>query len=262
MARTPLDDVAERLDAALDRPVEPGTVDEVLMQKVAVPYKLIRKYSRVQVEGLKHLPEEGAVLACNHTGWLGLDYANLAVVVHDKTGRFVRGVVHPAWFKNETIGRFASRLGLAEATKENIVQMARSGKLVVVFPEAEHGAFKDARKAKYKLMEFRRGFVRAAMRAQVPLVPVAIVGGEEANPSLGELELTDKLFRIPLPRPANILPRPVKWRISIMEPVPMDEYTEDDASDRDLVHRLCMEVRDRIQDEIQVQLEKRGSAYL
>ncbi len=262
MAETPLDDVAERLDAALDRPVEPGTVDEVLMQKVAVPYKLIRKYCRVQVEGIENLPAAGAVLACNHTGWLGLDYANLAVVVHDKTGRFVRGVVHPAWFKNDTIGRFASRLGLAQANKDNIVQMAESGKLVVVFPEAEHGAFKDARKAKYKLMEFKRGFVRAAMGAQVPIVPVAIVGGEEANPSLGELELTDRLFRIPLPRPANILPRPVKWRISIMEPVPMDEYRPEDASEPDEVYRLCDEIRDAIQDEIDVQLEKRGSAYL
>lgn len=262
MAETPLDDVAERLDAALDRPVEPGTVDEILMQKVAIPYKIIRKYCRVHVEGLANLPKAGGILACNHTGWLGLDYANLAVVVHDKTGRFVRGVVHPAWFKNETIGRFASRLGLAEATKDNIVQMVRSGKLVVVFPEAEHGAFKDVRKAKYKLMEFKRGFVRAAMRAQTPLVPVAIVGGEEANPSLGELELTDKLFRIPLPRPANILPRPVKWRISIMQPVSMEEYGPEDASDAKVVHALCDEVRDRIQDEIDVQLEKRGSAYL
>lgn len=261
MARTPLEDVAERLDAALDRPVEPGTVDEVLMQKVAVPYKLIRSYCRVTAEGIENLPKGGGLLACNHTGWLGLDYANLAVTVHDKTGRFVRGVVHPAWFKNEAIGKFASRLGLAKATKENIVQMAGSGKLVVVFPEAEHGAFKDARKAKYKLMEFKRGFVRAAMRAQVPVVPVAIVGGEEANPSLGELELTDKLFRIPLPRPKNILPRPVKWRISIMEPIPMDEYSPQDAADRKLVHGISENVRDRIQEEIEVQLEKRGRAY-
>lgn len=246
----------------MDRPLEPGTIDQHLMQKVMAPYKIIRSYCRVTIEGIQNLPSGAAILAANHTGWLGLDYTNLAVSIHDKVGRMVRGVVHPAWFANEHVGHLASRLGLVKATKEAIVQMLAADKLVVVFPEAEHGAFKDVRDGKYELMEFKRGFVRAAMMARCPIVPVAIVGGEEANPSLGTLKLTDKLFRIPLPIPKNILPRPVKWRISIMEPMPMDAHSQKDTGDHDLVYGIAADIRDRIQREINVQLQKRGHAYL
>jgi 1-acyl-sn-glycerol-3-phosphate acyltransferase len=255
------DDVAAALDSAVDQPLPLGIVDAELVRKVLVPYKLIRSYCRVTVEGLENVPDGPALLACNHTGWLGLDYANLATTLHDHLGRIVRGVVHPAWFANRTIGAFATRLGLVEASKDAIVSLLGTGKLVVVFPEAEHGAFKDVRESKYKLLEFKRGFVRAAMRAHAPIVPVAIVGGEEANPSLGTLTLTDKLFRIPLPIPRNILPRPVKWRISFLPPLSMAEYAAEDAANTKLVHDLSEDIRQRIQKEVQVQIERRGNAY-
>ena len=254
--------VDAQIEAGQDRPLEVGTVDQELIRKVTIPYKLIRSYCRVTVEGLENIPPGPALLACNHTGWIGLDYANVAVSIHDKLGRIVRGLVHPAWFANKKIAAFASRMGLVEASKDAMVTMLSTGRLIVVFPEAEHGAFKDIRQGKYRLMEFKRGFVRAAIQSGAPIVPVAVVGGEEANPSLGTLKLTDRLFRIPLPIPLNVLPNPVKWRISFLPPLSMKTYGSEASRDRDLVHRISEDVKARIQAEIEVQLAKRGNAFL
>lgn len=239
-----------------------GDVDERLIRKLLIPYKIIRSYCRVTVEGLDHVPVSRAVLAANHTGWLGLDYANLGVSIHDGIGRIVRGVVHETWFANETIGDVARRIGLIPASVDTMVRLLKEGRLVVIFPEGEHGAFKAVtEETKYKLYEFKRGFVRAAMRSGAPIIPVAIVGGEEANPSLATLKLTDKLFRLPLPIPKNVLPYPVKWRISFLKPISMKKYRPKDAENRPLVHKIAAEVQGLIEDEIQVQLKKRGNKY-
>jgi len=252
--------VARRLGLKLVHP--PGDVDEEFIRRVLVPYKLIRSYCRVSVEGLENVPGRGPVLiAANHTGWLGLDYANLAITLHDATGRLPRGVVHPLWFKTRKISDAAGRLGLVPADKDLMVALLKRGKVVIIFPEAEQGAFKTADEGPYRLLEFKRGFVRVAMEARVPILPVAIVGGEEANPILARLPLTDKVFRLPLPRPTNILPKPVKWRISFLPPIPMKAYGAKDAADRALVHRIAKKVHTQIQDELEVQLEKRGHKY-
>jgi 1-acyl-sn-glycerol-3-phosphate acyltransferase len=257
-----VEDVTERLDAAVDRKKDWGDVDEELIKRILVPYKIIRTYCRVTVEGLEHVPVSRCVLAANHTGWLGLDYANLATTIHTSMGRIPRGVVHETWFKNEKVADVARRLGLVPASRELMVRLLKEGRMVAIFPEGEHGAFKAAtEETKYQLYEFKRGFVRAAMEAKAPIVPVAIVGGEEANPSLGTLKLTDKLFRLPLPIPRNVLPYPVKWRISFLKPIPMDQYAAKDAKNTPLVHKIAADIQDLVQDEIMVQLKKRGHKY-
>jgi 1-acyl-sn-glycerol-3-phosphate acyltransferase len=252
--------VARRLGLKIVHP--PGVVDEEFIRKVLVPYKLIRHYCRVTVEGIENVPGRGpALIAANHTGWLGLDYANLAMTIHDSTGRVPRGVVHPLWFKTRKVSDAAGRIGLVPADKDLMVSLLKKGKLVIIFPEAEQGAFKTVEEGHYRLLEFKRGFVRVAMAAGVPILPVAIIGGEEANPLLSRLTLTDKVFRLPLVRPRNLLPKPVKWRISFLPPVPMKRYRAKDASDRALVHKIADRVRTQIQDELEVQLEKRGHKY-
>jgi 1-acyl-sn-glycerol-3-phosphate acyltransferase len=253
-----------RLDAPSRMERHLGEVDEDFIRRVLVPYKIIRAYCRVTVEGIENVPGAGpALVAANHTGWLGLDYANLAMTIHDRTGRIPRGVVHPLWFTRARIADAARRIGLVPADKDLMVRLLRRNKLVIIFPEAEQGAFKPTAEAgqQYQLLEFRRGFVRVAMAAACPIVPVAILGGEEASPVLRTLPLTDKFFRLPLPRPKGILPRPVKWRISFLPPIPMDLYTPEDANDRALVHRVTRKVQRQIQKELQVQLRKRGNKY-
>lgn len=241
----------------------PWRIDPLLIEKFLPTLNLLHSYCRVQVEGLHHLPKGPALLAANHTGWIGLDYANVAVTIYEERHRVLRGIVHPLWFAHPTVGDVARRLGLVPARKDLMVGLLRAGELVLVFPEAEQGAFKTTTPSTlYHLQEFKRGFVRAAMATGVPIIPVAIVGGEEANPVLHRLSGLERLFHVPVPVPHNLLPYPVKWRVSFLPPLPMDGYAKRDAADRALVHKIARRVRRQIRAEIKIQLAKRGHKYL
>lgn len=233
------------------------------LQRVTPAFRRLRNYARLKADGLEHVPETGpAILAANHTGWLGLDYAFTALTVFDGMERVVRGMAHPAWFKAPQTARFARRLGLFEISKGAIRERLDAGDLVMVFPEGEKGAFRPG--SDYTLEPFARGFVRVAMASQVPVVPVAVLGGEEANPVGSRIESYEELINMKggLPIPKNLIPKPVKWRIRFLPPIDFSGYSEADTGDRDRVHGMAEDVRTRVQKELRKMKVERGNPYL
>ena len=88
------------------------------------------------------------------------------------------------WFKGYPgVGMLANKIGLVAAHPANAQRLLRDeGRLVLVFPEGQKGSRKLYWQ-RYKLRRFGRGgFVKTALRAGVPIVPVAVVGAEEAMP--------------------------------------------------------------------------------
>lgn len=235
-------------------------VDESFLHRVTPVFKLLRLYSRLEVTGLENVGEGPAILAANHTGWLGLDYAYTALSVYDAKKRIVRGMAHSTWFKREQIGQIATRLGLFEANRETLREILDDGELVLMFPEGEKGAFKP-KQAQYELQTFARGWVQVALETGVPIIPVAIVGGEEANPSSGQIDSYERLLDLSLPMPQNLFPRPVKWRISLLEPFVL-EGGKEAARDRAKVEEHTEQIRGIIQKELRRLLSLRGHPYL
>ena len=86
------------------------------------------------------------------------------------------------------VGTLWSRVGGVAAHPDNAYRLLREEQqLVLVFPEGTKGTGKLYGE-RYKLRRFGRGgFVEIAMRAGVPVVPIAVVGSEEAMPMLGKL---------------------------------------------------------------------------
>lgn len=240
--------------------LEPATPDPSLVHRIAPLFKLLRLYSRLEVEGVEHIPDGPAILVANHTGWTGLDYAYAALTVHDTKKRFVRGLAHKTWFMREKVAGLARRLGLIEVSKDAMETLVARGELVLIFPEGERGAFKGE-KERYMLQPFARGYVRVALKTGVPIVPVAIVGGEEANPSSRRIDSYEDILDLSLPMPVNFFPRPVKWRISFLPPVTL-EGGEEAAADRDLVHRINDRIRQDVQDELHRLVSVRGNPFL
>ena len=76
-----------------------------------------------------------------------------------------------------------SRLGGVAAHPDNAFRLLHDDQqLVLVFPEGTKGTGKTYRD-RYKLHRFgRAGFVEIAMRSGVPVIPIAVVGNEEAMP--------------------------------------------------------------------------------
>jgi len=223
-----------------------------------LPYlRGLRGYTRLKVDGLEHVPQEGpAILAANHTGWLGLDYALTALILHDEVHRIPRGLVHKAWFMTPQTAQFAARVGLTKVSKQAMAEALHDGHLVVVFPEGEKGAFRPG--SGYQLSEFARGFVRVAMAEDVPIVPVAILGGEESNPVDRTIDSYEQLLKMPIPVPRNLIPKPVKWRIRCLPRVDVGGH---DPGDHERVHATSEGVRSSIQATLDQLKVERGNPY-
>lgn len=241
-------------------------LDLATVEKLAPLLRGLRNYFRLRVDGLDHVPHDGsAILAANHTGWLGLDYALTALSVYDATERIPRGMAHAAWFKSPGPAAFAKKVGLFQVTKDAMAQQLRNGHLVMVFPEGERGAFRPG--SDYVLEEFARGFVRVAMATQRPVVPVCILGGEESNPVGARIEdyagYEQMLaFKGGIPIPKNVVPKPVKWRIRFLPAIQFTDASEEDAADQERVHAIAEDVRTRIQRELRKMKVERGHPYI
>jgi 1-acyl-sn-glycerol-3-phosphate acyltransferase len=137
--------------------------------------------------------------------------------------------------------------------------LADEQQLVLVFPEGRKGTeklFKD----RYRLRRFGRGgFVRTAMRAGVPIVPIAVVGAEEAQPVFAQLNVLQRLTGLIYAPVSPLFYLPAKFRIRFLEPVPVHEMG--DADDRGAVQTIAQDIRAQIQEELFEMVGERESVW-
>ena len=230
------------------------------IERGARTLRRLRRYCRLEVEGLDKLPSGPCILVANHTGWAGLDYANLFITVYDGAQRIPRVAVHPSYFRMAPMRARAARLGFYEVSVQTSTEILDRKGTVCFFPEAEEGNFKPVWK-RYQLQPFKPGFARVALASLAPIVPVVIVGGEDANPTLGRLRPLEDLLDVPVPIPLSLLPLPVKWRIAFLDPLDPRDWL-DDEPDKDHAQQMADDLRARMQAELKAQLEKRGNPFV
>jgi 1-acyl-sn-glycerol-3-phosphate acyltransferase len=216
---------------------------------------------RVETEGVEHVPAEGgALIVSNHSGALPPDGPMIMQAIHHEhpTPRPVY-MLGEHWFKGYPgAGLLTNKIGLVAAHPANAQRLLHDeGRLVLVFPEGQKGSRKLYWQ-RYRLRRFGRGgFVRTAMRAGVPIVPVAVLGAEEAMPIFAHIPALQKLtgliyFPVNHAFPqfglaAALMYLPAKFKIRFLEPVDLSGYAPEDADDLALVQALGEEIRTRIQ---------------
>ncbi len=223
--------------------------------------EIVRKYFRLEVEGIENIPRKGRCLIVpNHSGITALDAVMVGHEIQRALRRIPRILAHPLWFVGPNIRILAKRMGLEEANKDAGELLLRKGKIVMIFPEGAAGNFKPTAD-RYQLQEFRRGFVRMAMAAKAPIVPVVVIGAEETNINLSNISLTKVLKGTIIPIPLNVIPLPAKWKIIFLPPVSMSKYSKADCAKRDLVHSVSEKIKAQIQSRINEELAKREWIY-
>lgn len=223
--------------------------------------EILRKYFRLEVEGLENVPHRGGgIIAPNHSGYSGFDVFVLSHVLSKDAKRVPRVLAHYFWFLSKTTAIPARKVGFTEATFENGVEALKKKQLIVLFPEGEHGNFKPSTQM-YQLQEFKRGFVRMALKTRTPIIPTLILGAEETHINLSQLKFSKFLKGLVIPLPLNIIPLPAKWKIRFLPPIVLP-YPPEAAEDTDLVHEICEEIQEQMQEELRKELLKRGSVYL
>jgi 1-acyl-sn-glycerol-3-phosphate acyltransferase len=234
-----------------------------------------RYWFRVETEGIENVPSQGgALLVSNHSGALPPDAPMVMQALRNE---------HPEprplymlgehWFKGYPgVGMLANKMGLVTAHRDNAQRLLHDeGRLAIVFPEGQ----KASRKLfwqRYRLRRFGRGgFVRTAIRARVPIVPIALIGGEEAMPIFAHLRFMQRLsgliyFPVNHAFPhfglaAALMYLPAKFKIRFLEPLEMADYPPETADEPAEIQSIAEQIRTRIQLELDEMLGERRSVW-
>jgi 1-acyl-sn-glycerol-3-phosphate acyltransferase len=168
------------------------------------------------------------------------------------------------------VSSIARKGGATLACNEDAERMLGDGELVGVWPEGFKGIGKPFSE-RYKLQRFGRGgFVAAALRTGVPIVPLSVVGAEEIYPLVGNIPALARLLGIPYVPitpffpwlgPLGMVPLPSKWLMEFGVPIRTDEYEPGAADDPMLVFNVTDQVRETIQQSLYSLLMQRSSVW-
>jgi 1-acyl-sn-glycerol-3-phosphate acyltransferase len=232
-----------------------------------------RYWFRCEVEGIENVPANGgALLVSNHSGALPPDAPMIGKAIKEEHA-------HPRPL-NITVEHFFKgypgfsvllpKIGCVPAHPANVHRLLRDEEqLVLVFPEGRKGTEK-LYKDRYRLRRFGRGgFVEAAMRAQTPIVPVCVVGAEEAAPIFAHLGALAKLTGLTYFPITPTFPHfgllgmlgylPAKFKIRFLEPIQFEE--EGMYRDKSVVQTVAQDVRARIQENVWQMVGERESVW-
>lgn len=236
---------------------------EEVFFKVVPQYlgNLMTKYFRIEVEGIENLPQTGpALIASNHSGFTGLDAFLLCHHIIENTKRVPRVLIHHLWFVSPTTARLSQRMGFIEANYENGIKTLKRNKLVIIFPEGEDGNFKPTIN-RYQLQPFRKGMVRMALETGCPIVPTLVIGAEESNINLAQLNLGKYLPGVKIPIPLNVVPLPARWKIKFLPPVKLSRGPEA-LNDVTFLRHTSQDLQDYMQIELDKEINARKFIFV
>jgi 1-acyl-sn-glycerol-3-phosphate acyltransferase len=241
---------------------------------LAPPFRPIyANWFRVETLGLGNVPDSGgALIVANHSGTIAIDalMTQLALLDHHPSHRHLRILGADLVFRLPLIGELARKSGHTLACNPDAERLLSSGELVGVWPEGFKGIGKPFTE-RYKLQRFGRGgFVGAALRTGMPIIPCSIVGAEEIYPLIGNASMLARLLGLPYfpitPTfpwlgPLGLVPLPSKWIIEFDEPIDTASIGPAAADDPMLVFNLTDQVRETIQQTLYRLLLQRRSVF-
>jgi len=234
---------------------------------------IYKHYFRVEWEHFDRLPKSGgALLVANHAGAIPPDAPAIMHGIETELGRRVYGLAEHLFRSVPVVGTLWARGGGVAAHPDNAYRLLHDeGQLVLVFPEGTKATGKRFNE-RYQLHRFGRGgFVEIAMRAGVPVIPIAVVGAEEAMPTVFKSTRLAKLFGVPyVPVTANMLMMgplgligyfPAKFRLRVLPPVHFDVAPGQERYSRSRVMDESEKIRTTVQDALYDMLRARRSIW-
>jgi 1-acyl-sn-glycerol-3-phosphate acyltransferase len=229
---------------------------------------------RVEWEGLEKIPVNGgALIVANHAAALPSDAPVIMHGIEEELGRPVYGLADHLFKAIPVVGTMWARAGGVAAHPENAYRLLREQQqLVLVFPEGGKGPGKTFDQ-RYQLRRFGRGgFVEIAMRAGVPIVPIAVVGAEESMPILFKLPTVAKAMGLPyFPITANqlvfgpvlgsVLYFPTKFKLRVLDPITLNVPPDQERYSKSRIMDEADAIRVKLQDALYDMLRSRKSVW-
>ncbi len=254
-----------------------GRSEQMRARARALFAPLYDHWFRVEWEGLDKIPTDGgALLVANHAAAIPSDAPVIMHGIETELERPVYGLADEMFKKLPVVGTLWSRVGGVLAHPDNAYRLLREQReLVLVFPEGSKGPGKTFNE-RYQLRRFGRGgFVQIAMRAGVPVIPIAVVGAEESMPMLANIAPLAKALGLPYaPVTANMLALgpllgplgamlhfPAKFKLKVLDPVYFDVPPDQPRYSRSKVMDVSEDIRQQIQTTLYEMLRQRRSVW-
>ncbi|GAA5082774.1 lysophospholipid acyltransferase family protein [Nocardia iowensis] len=227
----------------------------------------LRAWTSPRFYGLENIPAEGPVLLVgNHNLMGGIDAPLLLPEVLRRRGRLIRGLAENVLIAVPGLRHFLHRYGAVRGTRGNCLALLKRGDAVIVFPGGGREAVRRKNEKYVLKWEGRTGFARMAIEAGAPIVPIAMIGVDDAydividgdHPLLRPLrwtvealglnpELTPPLLRGLGP---TAIPRPERFYFSAGAPI--DPAPWRDAED---LGSAAKELRDVVRKALEEELK-------
>jgi 1-acyl-sn-glycerol-3-phosphate acyltransferase len=231
------------------------------------------RWFRTEWEGLEKIPDSGgALLVANHAGAIPSDAPVIMHGIEKELGRPVYGLADYFFRTVPVVGTLWARAGGVSARPANAYRLLKEQQqLALVFPEGTKGPSKSYTD-RYQLRRFGRGgFVEIAMQAGVPVIPIAVVGSEEAMPVVFRLPTLARALGVPyVPVTANLLafgplgvvmPFPAKFKLRVLDPVRFDVPPDQDRYSKSRIMEESERIRTQIQEAVYDMLRDRRSVW-
>lgn len=233
----------------------------------------MKGYFRSEVRDMDRLPDGGVLIVSNHSGGLiPMDVPIIAVGIADEfgPGRPLYTLSHDVLFTGP-LGAIMRRYGMIPASRQNAHEVLRSGGATIVFPGGDYDCLRPQSEANTIDFKGRTGYVRTALQAGVPILPVVSIGGQEDQFHLTRGEriarfsplrgiMRSTYFPISFGFPFGFtpgfpinLPLPTKITTQVLEPV---DITAEFGTDPDLAE-VDSVIRGRMQDALDVLASQR-----
>jgi 1-acyl-sn-glycerol-3-phosphate acyltransferase len=235
---------------------------EFIRAQLPLLRRVFQRFHRVDVQGFEHVPEGRALVVGNHNG--GVMSPDMFALMYRWWEEFgtdtpAYGLMHDMMFRMPWAGTTMSRLGAVPASPGNAVALLERGAKVLVYPGGDIDAFRPWSRRSEIVFGERRGFVRVALRARAPIVPVVSAGAHEAlfiltdgrkiAARLGLARIRMEVFPISIGLPWGIwlgtgpyLPLPVRIKIRVLPPLAWPDLSPEAADDPEVVRRCRDEV--------------------
>lgn len=212
---------------------EYGVSKQALSIGFSALYPFYRHYFRVECRHIDRVPSETrAMLVANHSGGFATDAMMLiaACFFEMEPPRLAQGMADKYLGRLPFASRITGRVGQLTGLPSHAERLLESDRLLLVFPEGIHGTRKLYRERR-QLIDFGSGFLRLAMKTDTPIIPVAVLGGGEALPTIANLDRLGRAFGLPyVPLTPYLLPVPLPAKMTLHFGRPM---TFDGTGDED-----------------------------
>jgi 1-acyl-sn-glycerol-3-phosphate acyltransferase len=224
---------------------------------------LLDRWHEVTIEGVENAIDGRALAVGNHSGGI-MAPDMFALMVHfwrrfgaDKP---TYGLMHDVMFRVPGVGPAMAKMGAVPADPRNAVALLEGGSSVLVYPGGDLDAFRPHARRNEIVFGRRTGFVKVALRARAPIVPVVTAGAHDCfhvltdGTAFARAIGLKKLARVEvlpialgLPWGVQIgpwghLPWPVRMRIRVLPAIAWPDLGPDAADDPAIVARCRDEV--------------------